>query len=234
MRGRSTRTLPKHAEKYLSCVPFSDHRRYPTPSMDSGNPGKRHQIARGIRNVTTDFTVFADDDVYWPSGQRFLPSLLAPFTDPDTGAVGSLQRVPRREPGNWTKFLGALYISRRNFETVGTSNIDGGISCLSGRTQAIRTEIIQSEQFLEAYLGEKWGGHELNPDDDNFITRYVWTSEFKIQVQTDENARVETTLETSFKKYVSQCVRWERSRLRHTITLLKECPRVWRHSFTRS
>ena len=41
------------------------------------NPNKREQLAIGIELVETDLTVFADDDVYWPS--RVLQWMIAPF-----------------------------------------------------------------------------------------------------------------------------------------------------------
>lgn len=196
--------------------------------LGSNRRSKRHQILAAIPRIQADITVLVDDDVEWPGGEAFLPALIAPFEDADVGAVGTRQRVNRKDPWNAVEYLGALYIARRNQETLATSAIDGGLSCLSGRTQAIRTCIINTEQFQREYGGEKWRGQELNPDDDNFITRYCYRGGWKIRIQPDEKALVYTTLETGLKKYIAQCVRWERSRLRHTITLLTMHPSVWR------
>lgn len=83
---------------------------------------------------------------------------LAPFEDSNIGAVGNRQRV-RRRPGLgiidqiW-QYLRECYIERRNFEISATSDIDGKISCLSGRTAAVRTEILQTEDFMIGYRGK--------------------------------------------------------------------------------
>ena len=46
--------------------------------------------------------------------------------------------------------------------------LEGG---LSGRTAAVRTQILQSRDIIEGYGNEIWFGKPLNTDDDNFITR---------------------------------------------------------------
>ena len=47
---------------------------------------KRLQMIQGLQEVETSVTVFADDDVFWPT--TFLTYLLAPFEDHKVGAVG--------------------------------------------------------------------------------------------------------------------------------------------------
>lgn len=198
--------------------------------VDSPQASKREQIWLGLQNVRTKITVCADDDVEWrwdPPGMR---CLLAPFADPYTGAVGTCQRV-ERTCWNPVELLGAIYILRRNQETKATSFIDGGLSCLSGRTFAIRTCILQQHWFGQGYRGEKWHGRTLNPDDDNFITRFLFDGGWKVQIQSAEDAVVYTTLEPTLRKYISQCIRWERSRWRHTFTLVTKSPRVWTYVF---
>lgn len=49
---------------------------------------KRLQMIQGLKRVRTSITVFADDDVFWPS--TFLEYSLAPFEDPNVGASGEL------------------------------------------------------------------------------------------------------------------------------------------------
>jgi hypothetical protein len=194
--------------------------------LGSLHKNKRHQVWLGIQKVETKIVILADDDVEWHSKGRFIPSLLAPFGDKDTGAVGTCQRVEQTNWFNICEYLGACYIARRNFETTGSSPIDSGLSCLSGRTQAIRTSIVQNEQFRKAYCEEKWCDRLLNPDDDNLITRWLYKEDWKIRIQSHEDATVHTTLETSYKKYLAQCIRWERSRWRHTVTLLSKDYRI--------
>ena len=47
---------------------------------------KRLQMIQGLKEVRTSITVFADDDVFWPT--TFLTYLLAAFEDPKVGAAG--------------------------------------------------------------------------------------------------------------------------------------------------
>ncbi|KAJ8122152.1 hypothetical protein ONZ43_g1581 [Nemania bipapillata] len=182
---------------------------------------KRLQVCEALPNVKTEITVMADDDVTWPS--TLLPWILAPFTDPEMGGVGTCQRV-RREPGapwstqiwNW---LGAAYIERRNFEISATHNIDGGTSCMSGRTGAYRTTILKSHDFLEGFKTERWRHYILNADDDNFVTRWLVNHQWKTWIQYEPECEIETTLENSHK-FLYQCSRWSRSNWRSNWTSL--------------
>jgi hypothetical protein len=125
-------------------------------------------------HVRAAITVMADDDVEWPL--TLMPWLLAPFEDDRMGGAGTCQLVKRVVCGdaatrifNW---LGDAYIERRNFEISATHNIDGGTSCMSGRTGTYRTEILKSYDFLRGFKNEKWGRCILDADDDNFVTRW--------------------------------------------------------------
>ncbi|KAI1425795.1 polysaccharide synthase [Xylaria sp. FL1777] len=182
---------------------------------------KRLQVCEALPKVVTAITVMADDDVTWPS--TLLPWILAPFEDPRIGGVGTCQRV-RREPGapwstqiwNW---LGAAYIERRNFEISATHNIDGGTSCMSGRTGAYRSEILSSHDFLEGFQTERWRRYGLNADDDNFVTRWLVNNQWKTWIQYEPECEIETTLENG-RKFLYQCSRWSRSNWRSNYTSL--------------
>lgn len=192
-------------------------------------PNKRHQVSEAIYYVTTDIVIIADDDVIWPP--QLLPYILAPFEDHSVGAVGTCQRVRRNEnlglfPRCW-EYLGACYIERRNFEIKATSNIDGGMSCLSGRTAAFRTGILQDESFIKGYCNEQWCRKRLNPDDDNFITRWLVAKDWEIKIQSAQEAEVHTTLETN-RRYLYQCLRWARSNWRSNIRSTIYERHVWR------
>ncbi|OJD24130.1 hypothetical protein ACJ73_04511 [Blastomyces percursus] len=149
-------------------------------------PNKREQMAAGIRDVNTKITVFADDDVIWPP--NLLQWISAPFeAKKEMGAVVTCQRLQRRNPRNlihriWL-FLGALYLERRNFDCAATIYMDGGIACISGRTAAYRTSIVQDEDFLQAFCNETCWGNKLCPDDDNFLTRWITEKGWDILAQ---------------------------------------------------
>jgi hypothetical protein len=113
--------------------------------------------AAGIPSIGTKFALLADDDVVWPP--KLLPHMLLLFEDYTIGAVGTCQRIRQRYGLGmmdriW-QYLGACYIERCNFEIAATLYIDGGISCLSGRTAAIRASILQKNDFVERYINER-------------------------------------------------------------------------------
>jgi cellulose synthase/poly-beta-1,6-N-acetylglucosamine synthase-like glycosyltransferase len=191
---------------------------------------KRLQLCEALPHITTQITVLADDDVTWPN--TMLPWLLAPFEDAKIGGVGTCQRVRRIRTGplstrifNW---LGAAYIERRNFETSATHNTDGGTSCMSGRTGAYRSEILKSHDFLEGFKTERWGRWTLNADDDNFVSRWLVSHQWKTWIQYERECEVETTLEDGMK-FLYQCSRWARSNWRSNFTSLVRERYVWRY-----
>ena len=190
---------------------------------------KRIQVCEALPKVKTPITIMADDDVSWPS--TLIPWILAPFEDPEIGGVGTCQRVRREWDGPLTtriwNWLGAAYIERRNFEISATHNIDGGTSCMSGRTGAYRSEILSSHEFLHGFQTEKWRKWILNADDDNFVTRWLVNHQWKTWIQYERECELETTLENSHK-FLYQCSRWARSNWRSNWTSLVRERYVWR------
>ena len=184
---------------------------------------KRMQMIQGLREVNTDVIVFADDDVFWPG--EFLVHMLAPFEDPEVGAVGPFNGLERPAVPNGWDFLNAAYLKRWEWEVGATSNIDGGVACLSGRTSAIQTRIVQDPAFINAFLGEKWFGTIglVAADDDNFITRWLVNHGWKIKIQCGTS--LTTTLDGDWK-FVEQCLRWCRTTWRSNLTVLL-ADRVW-------
>lgn len=211
-------TTEKHKdlEKLANSLSHSNVQVLSTPIAN-----KRLQVCEALPKVATKITIMADDDVTWPT--TILPWILAPFEDPDMGGVGTCQRVQRVRDGPWSaqifNWLGAAYIERRNFEISATHNMDGGTSCMSGRTGAYRSEILSSHDFLEGFKTEMWGQYILNADDDNFLTRWLVGHQWKTWVQYEPECELETTLENS-TKFLYQCTRWARSNWRSNWTSL--------------
>jgi len=181
---------------------------------------KRRQLSRAIPEVQTKITLLLDDDVWLP--EKFTKWILAPFEDPRVGGVGTNQQLRRMDRSNLWEFLGSIYLVRRNFDCTACNYIDGGLPCLSGRAVAYRSEILQDPNFTYGFTHETWGSdHFLNADDDNFITRWLFTHNWKIQIQNHRECEVETTLEND-AKYLRQCLRWVRSNWRSNLTSLSE------------
>lgn len=186
---------------------------------------KRSQMCRAIPDVTTRITIFADDDVSWP--RTLMRWILAPFEDESMGGVGTSQRLVRPAKLSLWTFLGSLYLERRNFDCAACLHLDGGLPCLSGRTVAYRTRILQDEDFICGFTNETWRTFQLNADDDNFITRWLYTHKWKITMQYHKAAEVQTTLEDS-PKYLKQCLRWIRSNWRSNLTSMFVEAHCWR------
>ena len=194
------------------------------------SPNKRRQMVRAIPEITTDITIFADDDVLWPP--NILPWMLAPLEDEAYGGVGTNQRLRRTEACKFQQriygYLNALYLERRNFDCASCMYMDGGLPCLSGRTVAYRSNILRDDAFIRGFTHEEWlGRYQLNADDDNFITRWLVSHDKKISFQYHKEAEVLTTLEDN-PNFVKQCLRWSRSNWRSNITSMFCDRHIWR------
>ncbi|RDH35685.1 nucleotide-diphospho-sugar transferase [Aspergillus welwitschiae] len=216
------------AENMLSLMPASKSR---IRLFTVTHPNKRRQMTRAIPEVRTTITVFADDDVSWP--RTVLPWMLAPFEkDERFGGVVTCQRLRRAVSPSFSQriwgFLGALYLERRNFDCAATTHIDGGLPCMSGRTVAYRTDILQNEGFTYGFTNEEWwfGKYQLNADDDNFITRWMVSHGWETFMQYHPEAEVLTTLEDN-PKFLKQCARWSRSNWRSNLTSMFHEKHIW-------
>jgi len=181
---------------------------------------KRVQMLRAIREVQTSITVFIDDDVFMPA-RAFLRHLLAPFEDALVGATGPRQRVRRNATVNIWNILGIGYLERRNFNTGATNFIDGGVSTLSGRCQAIRTDILKTDEFANFFQNDTFLGKPLMVDDDKAVTRYLYQHNYKIALNFSDDCTIETVQEDSWA-YIDQCIRWARGHWRGNIIVMSK------------
>lgn len=218
----------KKAEKMLETMPASKSR---IRLFTVLHPNKRHQMVRALPEVRTAITIFSDDDVSWPP--TVLSWILAPFEkDEMFGGVGTCQRLRRATAPTFSQriwgFLGALYLERRNFDCAATTHIDGGLPCLSGRTVAYRTKILQDPVFAHGFTNEDWwwGRYHLNADDDNFITRWMVSHGWETYIQYHPEAEIQTTLEDNVK-FLKQCARWSRSNWRSNLTSMFRDKDIW-------
>ncbi|TID15245.1 nucleotide-diphospho-sugar transferase [Venturia nashicola] len=201
--------------------------------IKASEANKRVQLATAIRGVSTEITVWVDDHVFWPS-EDFLPAAMAPFEDAKVGIAGMNKRVRRVDQGtlfkNFWNFLGCLYLERHNFEITATNYVDGGAFVVSGRTSLHRSTVIQDPKFLRAFTNEYclfgWVG-PINPDDDNFVTRWNVTNGYKVAFQNSEDSTIETTL-GEYPKFLLQCFRWVRTTWRSNPCSLFTDRTVWR------
>jgi cellulose synthase/poly-beta-1,6-N-acetylglucosamine synthase-like glycosyltransferase len=206
----------------------------------AGVADKRCQITHAIQYVQTHLTMFLDDHVFLP--RSFLDSVVPVFENPCVGLCGTKKAVRRKHPeahSLWGRYwelfwnvMGALYLARHNFEIRANNAMDGGVFVVSGRALVILTEIIQDDNFRKAFTNERFlfglfG--PLNPDDDNFITRWVLRhpQNYEIKIQYTDNATIETTL-GQYPKFLAQCLRWARTTFRSNSCSLITDRTVWR------
>ncbi|KAI9782462.1 MAG: hypothetical protein M1839_004948 [Geoglossum umbratile] len=164
---------------------------------------KRHQMCRALPEALTTITLFFDDDVIWPP--KILDWILATFK-PDVGSVRTSQRLRRAGRTNVWGFLRALYLGRGNFKISATTHLNGGVSCLSGRTVTYHTHILQDREFTYSFTHETWlDEYQPNTDDDNFITRWIVPHGWRTYIQYCREVLVVVTkqLEEQSNKHVA-------------------------------
>lgn len=217
-----------------------------------GVSNKRRQMVAGLAHVETAVMVSVDDTAIW--APEWLAGSLPAFNDARVGLVGTrkwVQRLPRHHDASasavtnlWNAYvsgfwnaMGGVYLIRHNFELRSTNAADGGVFCVSARSNLIRSAIVKHAAFAEAFTNEyvlPLGTHfrgfgPLNADDDNFVTRHVLRAGWEIKAQCAEATTMTTTIGAwpAGFKFPSQCVRWSRSTFRQNPLALFVDRSVW-------
>jgi cellulose synthase/poly-beta-1,6-N-acetylglucosamine synthase-like glycosyltransferase len=187
---------------------------------------KRLQMVRGIKEVTTDIIVFADDDAIWPP--TLLPYVLACFEDQKVGGVGTSQRVkPVGEKFTVWEVLAAFRLTIRNIEISASTHIDGGVCCLSGRTAAYRTVILKDPEFIHGFTHDYWlGKYHLNSGDDKFLTRWMVSHGWSTYIQCCKEAELLSTMKPNWR-FLKQVLRWTRNTWRSDMRSLFMERHIW-------
>ncbi|KAF9580191.1 hypothetical protein BGW38_003264 [Lunasporangiospora selenospora] len=192
---------------------------------------KRLQMVEGIRNTTSEIIVFADDDAIW--GPTCLEYILACFEDPNMGGVGTSQTVKSvgRYQTVW-EVLAGFRLTIRNIEIAASTHIDGGVCCLSGRTAAYRTCILQDPQFQYEFTHDFWlGKYPLNSGDDKFLTRWMVYHGWNTYIQVCKEAELLSTFKNNWR-FVKQVLRWTRNTWRSDFRSLFTERKIWsRHPY---
>eukprot|EP00899_Mesostigma_viride_P010653 jgi/Mesvir1/1958/Mv12442-RA.1 len=173
---------------------------------------KRRQMMLGVKAAKTPYIVFVDDDVIFP--ERAMAWILAPFA---VGAVGTSQiarpsaETVRLRKGKMTvwEIMADIRLQLRFVENASTQVLDGGISCLSGRTAAYR-RCIFTPQFKHEFTNEFWMGRKLHSGDDKFLTRWVVKDRWKTALQIHEDCLIQTTFRAD-SRFLKQVLRWSRN-----------------------
>jgi cellulose synthase/poly-beta-1,6-N-acetylglucosamine synthase-like glycosyltransferase len=120
-------------------------------------PGKRPALAAGVDASTTDIVVLVDSDVIWDGD--VLKKIKMPFADPKIGGVGTRQSMYPSDGKTatiWERMADIYLDIRYSDEVPATTRWGRAVSCLSGRTAAYRTALLQS--LREPFLNETFNG----------------------------------------------------------------------------
>ena len=180
-------------------------------------PGKRPALAAGVDRTTTDIVVLVDSDVIWEPD--VLQKIKMPFADPQIGGVGTRQNMyptNGRRPTLWERIADIYLDIRYSDEVPATSIMGQAVSCLSGRTAAYRTRMLQS--MREPFLNETFWGHPCMSGDDKRYTCLVLQRGYRTWYQL--NARVYSTFKPDFKGFQKQRIRWSRNSFRSDLRAL--------------
>ena len=192
-----------------------------------GVPGKRPALALGVDLTSTDLVVLVDSDVIWEPD--VLEKLKMPFADPRIGGVGTRQNMyPSNgvRPTLWERLADIYLDVRYSDEVPATTRWGRAVSCLSGRTAAYRTKLLQSVR--EAFLNETFMGHPCMSGDDKRYTCLVLQRGYRTWNQL--NARVYSTFKPDFKGFQMQRIRWSRNSFRSDLRALWQ-GWVWRYPY---
>ncbi|AYV82845.1 MAG: hypothetical protein Hyperionvirus2_213 [Hyperionvirus sp.] len=204
--------------------------------------GKRAALVLGSGMVRTKIVAFVDDDVGWIT-PNFLLKMLAPFSDPGIGGVGCRHTARVTTITDWQGILANMRLAVRSLELRATTWLDGGASCISGRTAMYRMSVfnetperlVEFKNYLENeyfqcglfYCGKKF---RLLSGDDKCITRFVINKGYKLYHQMRDSSVLDTTFETG-EVFRNQLLRWSRNTWRSDITAIFYERYIWRNNF---
>jgi cellulose synthase/poly-beta-1,6-N-acetylglucosamine synthase-like glycosyltransferase len=190
-------------------------------------PGKRAALAAGVDAANTDIVVLVDSDVIWE--RDVLAKLKMPFADPTIGGVGTRQNMyptDGKTPTLWERIADIYLDIRYADEVPATTRWGRAVSCLSGRTAAYRTRLLQT--MRESFLSETFLGTHCMSGDDKRYTCLILQRGYHTWNQL--NARVYSTFKPDFKGFVNQRIRWSRNSFRSDLRALWQ-GWVWRYPY---
>lgn len=198
--------------------------------------GFRGQLAHGLRQARGKIIAKVDGQIEWPDD--YLVHMLPCFEDEEIGSAG----------GNIFAYISkeCQHPDRVTPWQVAGAKVawNGGASSksiaytatkfrwiLAGGSVLYRTSIVTSEEFLYAFLNDVWHGPfggrtRLDAGEDTFISRWMsgkgYINAWQAMPQTD----VLRVPKQTFRAWVMQMVRWERSTIQSFLRSVWETPQV--------
>jgi len=177
------------------------------------NQGKRHAQIWAFKQAKGDIIFTVDSDGYtYPNAVR---ELVKPFRDPEVMAVtGHINARNKNE--NWfTRLLDMRYDNAFRVERAAQS-VTGNVLVCSGPISCYRREVIMEN--IEEYGSQTFLGDKVQFGDDRCLTNYAI---LKGKTLYQSTARCDTDVPSSFKQFLKQQIRWNKSFFRESLIALK-------------
>jgi hyaluronan synthase len=183
------------------------------------NMGKRKAIVEAITQggINGEIIVLQDSDTVVQ--EQAIERLVNAFRDPNVGAVTGYCRAMNADKNFITKMQDVWYHGSYSIFK-GMESSFGTVTCCSGPLSGYRREAIMP--CLDAWSNDKFLGVEFRPGDDRQLTSYVIGGNNHYlgkQYRTwkacyCESAHNLTEVPSTFRKFISQQIRWKKSWLR--------------------
>lgn len=175
----------------------------------AANRGKRHALHAGMGRARSEIVVTLDSDSVLDRGA--LRSMVAPFGDPQTGAVAGCVKVYNRGANLLTRMLAVRYLLGFDFARAYQSEL-GTVFCVPGALAAYRRAAIAPH--LDGWRDQRFLGRACTNGDDHALTNVVLRQGLTARYQSD--AVVLTVVPDTWVRLSRMYVRWARSNVRES------------------
>ena len=184
------------------------------------NRGKRAAMAAGIRATTAEIIAFVDSDSTLARDAMY--RLVQGFSDPKVGAICGHTDVANVNQSWLTQMQAVRYFVAFKVMKASESVVGGAVTCCSGCFAAYRREAIAPG--LDGWEHQMFLGRRATFGDDRALTNRTLR---KWKVTYAANARSETIVPHTFRKFMTQQLRWKRSWTRESLILSSF---IWRRN----
>ena len=173
------------------------------------NKGKREGMAAGVKMARGELVLFVDSDSFIEKDCVW--HLIKYFVNPEVGAVSGHTDVYNSNTNLLTRMQAvSYYISFRIYKAA--ESVFGLVTCCPGCCSAYRREYLN--EFIDEWLDQKFLGKKCTFGDDRSLTNFI-LRKYKAVYSTE--ARAETVVPDTFRKYLKQQQRWKKSWVRETL-----------------
>ena len=172
------------------------------------NRGKRYGMAEGIKRAKNEIVIFVDSDSFIEPD--CVKHLVKYFADPQIGAVSGHTDVYNSDVNMLTKMQTLrYYIAFVVYKAA--ESIFATVTCCPGCCSAYRRLYLL--EFVDAWLDQTFLGSKCTFGDDRSLTNFVIR---KYEAAYSPDAKANTVVPETFRKYIKQQQRWKKSWVRET------------------